>query len=275
MKVVYKFVHTDTSEHYKPKENCDTCQECSCNKENSPAKESFLSNDHPSKEKMIWARVRDDQRVHTSWIPALVGGGRVLSAVGEIIDPDSPDDTREFDDCPIPGYRIVKDSIIIPNSCMARIAAMVTPVGNNGSRQKPFMYVNEFPVHGGLTDIETEQYLIGMVSKFMFGRCEIEPIYWEYLSYLNGATRYTPKEYVVELDFEKLKVKHFLVTYTVTSDKAGNTPYHEYSCIILDSHESMNKLQIIKRLDQYINGKITVNSIEFFDDIISSIAVIL
>lgn len=60
------------------------------------------------KERMIWARVRDDEE-KTSWIPAFIDEkGRILSSIGELSDPESESDTREFDDCPIPGYKIIK-----------------------------------------------------------------------------------------------------------------------------------------------------------------------
>lgn len=59
-------------------------------------------------EKMIWARISDENEDRTAWVPALVRGEQVLSAVGELDSPDNPEDTREFIDCPIPGYRVVK-----------------------------------------------------------------------------------------------------------------------------------------------------------------------
>lgn len=60
------------------------------------------------KERMVWARIsdRDDNRL--SWIPAIVADGAIYSSIGELIDPDSKDDLREFDDCPIPEYKVVK-----------------------------------------------------------------------------------------------------------------------------------------------------------------------
>lgn len=61
------------------------------------------------KERMIWARISDENEDRTAWVPALVRGEQVLSAVGELDSPDNPEDTREFIDCPIPGYRVVKD----------------------------------------------------------------------------------------------------------------------------------------------------------------------
>lgn len=59
-------------------------------------------------EKMIWAKVSDEQEARTAWVPAIKQGDRILSAIGELCDPDNPNDTREFEDCPIPGYRVVK-----------------------------------------------------------------------------------------------------------------------------------------------------------------------
>lgn len=60
------------------------------------------------KERMIWARISDDNNNRLSWIPAIVKDGNVYSAIGELIGPDNDDDTREFDDCPIKGYKIIK-----------------------------------------------------------------------------------------------------------------------------------------------------------------------
>ena len=60
------------------------------------------------KERMVWARIIDDEE-KTSWIPAFIDEkGRILSSIGELSDPESENDTREFTDCPIPGYKIIK-----------------------------------------------------------------------------------------------------------------------------------------------------------------------
>ncbi len=64
--------------------------------------------EHKEEEKMVWARVCDEQEARTAWIPAIKRGNRIFSAIGELFDPESTEDTREFDDCPIPGYRVVK-----------------------------------------------------------------------------------------------------------------------------------------------------------------------
>ena len=63
---------------------------------------------HKEEEKMIWAKVSDEQEARTAWIPAIKRGNRIFSTIGELCDPESTEDTREFDDCPIPGYRVVK-----------------------------------------------------------------------------------------------------------------------------------------------------------------------
>jgi hypothetical protein len=74
----------------------------------TPEGNLFTPEEKASEEKMIWARTSDENEDRTAWIPALVRGKQVLSAIGELDNPDNPEDTRDFDDCPIPGYRVVK-----------------------------------------------------------------------------------------------------------------------------------------------------------------------
>lgn len=138
----------------------------------TPEGNLFTPEEKASEEKMIWARTSDENEDRTAWIPALVRGKQVLSAIGELDNPDNPEDTRDFDDCPIPGYRVVKESDPTSDLCMARIAVLVTPVNSDDTKRKSFMYINEFPIQKGLTDKEAERYLMKMVQNFMFGKYE-------------------------------------------------------------------------------------------------------
>lgn len=65
--------------------------------------------DKAETERMIWAKVLDEKDERISWIPAIVKNGKIFSAIGELINPDSPDDMRKFDDCPIEGYCVTKE----------------------------------------------------------------------------------------------------------------------------------------------------------------------
>lgn len=232
-------------------------------------------------EKMIWARISDENEDRTAWVPALVRGEQVLSAVGELDSPDNPEDTREFIDCPIPGYRVVKESDPTSDLCMARIAVLVTPVNSDDTKRKSFMYINEFPIQKGLTDKEAERYLMKMVQNFMFGEYEMLPIYWEYLSYLNGAKNHKPNEYMKELNSDDMEVPHFLVTYTVTENEKKQR-IREHSCVVIASAPVTSPIMMIpsaadihQRLQKYIKGEVHIQDIKYFEDVVSSLAVIL
>lgn len=232
-------------------------------------------------EKMIWARTSDENEDRTAWIPALVRGEQVLSAIGELDNPDNPEDAREFDDCPIPGYRVVKESDPTSDLCMARIAVLVTPVNSDDTKRKSFMYINEFPIQKGLTDKEAERYLMKMVQNFMFGEYEMLPIYWEYLSYLNGAENHHPNEYMKELNSDDMEVPHFLVTYTVTENEKEQR-IREHSCVVIASAPVTSPIMMIpsaadihQRLQKYIKGEVHIQDIKYFEDVVSSLAVVL
>lgn len=233
------------------------------------------------KERMVWAKVIDEQEARTAWIPALMRGEQVLSAIGELDNPDNPEDTREFDDCPIPGYRVVKESDPTSDLCMARIAVLVTPVNSDDTKRKSFMYINEFPIQKGLTDKEAERYLMKMAQNFMFGSYEMEPIYWEYLSYLNGVENHQPKEYMKELNSDDMETPHFLVTYTVTENEKEQR-IREHSCVVIASAPVTSPIMMIpsaadihQRLQKYIKGEVHIQDIKYFEDVVSSLAVIL
>jgi len=241
----------------------------------------FTPEKKASEEKMIWARTSDENEDRTAWIPALVRGKQVLSAIGELDNPDNPEDTRDFDDCPIPGYRVVKESDPTSDLCMARIAVLVTPVNSDDTKRKSFMYINEFPIQKGLTNKETERYLMKMAQNFMFGSYDMEPIYWEYLSYLNGAENHHPKEYMKELNSDDMEVPHFLVTYTVTENEKEQR-IREHSCVVIASAPVTSPIMMIpsatdvhQRLQKHIKGKVTIEDIKYFEDVVSSLAVVL
>lgn len=60
-----------------------------------------------TKDKFVWVRTSDVNEVYTAWIPAIVRGGEVLSAIGELTSPDSENDTRDFVDSPFEEYVIL------------------------------------------------------------------------------------------------------------------------------------------------------------------------
>lgn len=247
----------------------------------TPEGNLFAPEEKTPEEKMIWARTSDENEDRTAWIPALVRGKQVLSAIGELDNPDNPEDTRDFDDCPIPGYRVVKESDPTSDLCMARIAVLVTPVNSDDTKRKSFMYINEFPIQKGLTDKEAERYLMKMTQNFMFGSYNMEPIYWEYLSYLNGAEYHFPKEYMKELNSDDMEVPHFLVTYTVTENEKEQR-IREHSCVVIASVPVTSPIMMIpsaadvhQRLQKHIKGKVTINDIKYFEDVVSSLAVVL
>ena len=248
---------------------------------NSEEMELFPTQEQTPKERMVWAKVSDEQEARTAWIPALIRGEQVLSAIGEINNPDSPEDTREFDNCPIPGYRVVKKSNPTSDLYMARIAVLITPINSDNTRRKSFMYINEFPIQIGLTDKEAQHYLIKMVQNFMFGSYDMELIYWEYLSYLNGAENYQPKEFMKELNSDAMEAPHFLVTYTVTENEKEQRT-REHSCVVIASAPIKSPMMMIssaadihQRLQKYIKGTVHIQNIKYFEDAVSSLAVIL
>lgn len=247
----------------------------------TPEGNLFTQEEKAPEEKMIWARTSDENENRTAWIPALVRGEQVLSAIGELDNPDNPEDTRDFDDCPIPGYRVVKESDPTSDLCMARIAVLVTPVNSDDTKRKSFMYINEFPIQKGLTDKEAERYLMKMVQNFMFGEYEMLPIYWEYLSYLNGAENHQPKEYMKELNSDDMETPHFLVTYTVTENEKEQR-IREHSCVVIASAPVTSPIMMIpsaadihQRLQKYIKGEVHIQDIKYFEDVVSSLAVVL
>lgn len=78
--------------------------------------ERILKDEPPvdvTKDKFVWVRTSDTNEVHTAWIPAIVRGGEVFSAIGELTSPDSENDTRDFKDSPFEEYVILdKDKYV-------------------------------------------------------------------------------------------------------------------------------------------------------------------
>ena len=78
----------------------------------------------PEEPKLVWVKVSDDKDERISWIPALKTENKVISVIGELENPDSPEDTREFTDCPIPGFNIFKDEEGLENGVFIRMASL-------------------------------------------------------------------------------------------------------------------------------------------------------
>lgn len=228
-------------------------------------------------EKMIWARISDENENRTAWVPALIRGEQVLSAVGELDSPDNPEDTREFIDCPIPGYRVVKNDTDPKELGLARIACAVYPLDRNDKREEPFLYINEFIIPIGLSNKDAVKYLMELAQKFIKGNCEIEPLYWEYLSFLNGeklATAHVLDERMKPAD---LATPHFLVSYTVNEEEG-----REYTCVVRYPVRITSPIMMIpagayvaEKLKKYFGDKVSITQMDYFDDVVSSLAVIL
>lgn len=228
-------------------------------------------------EKMIWARISDENEDRTAWVPALVRGEQVLSAVGELDSPDNPEDTREFIDCPIPGYRVVKDDTDPKELGLARIACTVYPLDRNDKREEPFLYINEFIIPVGLSNKEAVKYLMALAQKFIKGNCEIEPLYWEYLSFLNGEKLATAHILDQSMKPADLATPHFLVSYTVNEEEG-----REYTCVVRYPERITSPIMAIpagayvaQKLRKYFGDKVSITQMDYFDDVVSSLAVIL
>lgn len=228
-------------------------------------------------EKMIWARISDENEDRTAWVPALVRGEQVLSAVGELDSPDNPEDTREFIDCPIPGYRVVKDDTDPKELGLARIACAVYPLDRNDKREEPFLYINEFIIPIGLSNKVAVKYLMALAQKFIKGNCEIEPLYWEYLSFLNGEKLATAHILDQSMKPADLATPHFLVSYTVNEEEG-----REYTCVVRYPERITSPIMMIpagayvaQKLKKYFGDKASITQMDYFDDVVSSLAVIL
>lgn len=58
---------------------------------------------------MYWVRVQDMSQKEggVNWIPGFKQNGKMWSVIGELLDPDSPDDTRPFHQSPFDNYMVV------------------------------------------------------------------------------------------------------------------------------------------------------------------------
>lgn len=66
---------------------------------------------HPSEPyEMYWVRVQDMSQKEggVNWIPGFKQNGKMWSVIGELLDPDSPDDTRPFHKSPFDDYMVVR-----------------------------------------------------------------------------------------------------------------------------------------------------------------------
>lgn len=66
---------------------------------------------HPNEpHEMYWVRVQDMSQKEggVNWIPGFKQNGKMWSVIGELLDPDSPDDTRPFTDSPFEDYVVVR-----------------------------------------------------------------------------------------------------------------------------------------------------------------------
>jgi len=60
---------------------------------------------------LFWVRVNDMSQKNPkaeTWIPGFKQNGKMWSVLGELEDPDSEEDTRPFNDCPFPNYKVTQ-----------------------------------------------------------------------------------------------------------------------------------------------------------------------
>lgn len=59
---------------------------------------------------MYWVRVQDMSQKDggANWIPGFKQNGKMWSVIGELLDPDSPEDTRPFKNSPFENYMVVR-----------------------------------------------------------------------------------------------------------------------------------------------------------------------
>lgn len=126
------------------------------------------------KDRLIWARVSDDNDPEVSWVPAIVRNGKVLSAVGELSNPDSEEDIRDFDNCPIPGYTVQKiEQPKTPQTILGEIRLLLTPKNEFGVSRRtdvPYIGLYEFEDKGSYEN--NRNYLIDTFKSHIFGKYE-------------------------------------------------------------------------------------------------------
>lgn len=62
---------------------------------------------------MRWVRIWDKGQLPEAlcWVPALFIDGVIMSPVGALLDSGNPEDVRDMEDCPIPGWEMIKKEI--------------------------------------------------------------------------------------------------------------------------------------------------------------------
>lgn len=225
-------------------------------------------------EKMIWARISDENEDRTAWVPALVSGGKIYSAIGEINNPDSEEDTREFTDCPIPGYQISQTKIA--NELKTGFCVVTCLVKPKDTKIRPFLYRKEFHVPSEKEPIE---YLKSLCSQFVIGDYDISIVHYQPISPLNGETLYSgakcpDPEYNLIMK-KYLRSKYFLVNYSYEcngTEIAATCLIPEPIFGFRNSYESISYVE--EKLAKRVNYQMII-SIHEYESILENWAVLL
>lgn len=232
----------------------------------TPEGNLFAPEKKAPEEKMIWARISDENEDCTAWIPALVSGGKIYSAIGEINNPDSEEDTREFTDCPIPGYQISQTKIT--NELKTGFCVVTCLIKPKDTKIRPFLYRKEFYVPSEKEPIE---YLKSLCSQFVIGDYDISIVHYQPISPLSGETLYSGAKYPdseYNLIMKKYSYsRYFLVNYSYEHDGMAI----DASCLIpkpifgfRSSHESLSYIheKLSKKINYYT--LVSVHELEGF-----------
>lgn len=250
----------------------ETSETCDNGCRNRPHK--YPENKKPEPEKMIWARISDENENRTAWIPALVSGGKIYSAIGEINNPDSEEDTREFTDCPIPGYQISHTKIT--NKLKTGFCVVTCLIKPKDTKIRPFLYRKEFHVPSEKEPIE---YLKSLCSQFVIGDYDISIVHYQPISPLSGETLYSDvkcpdSEYNLIMK-KYLRSEYFLVNYSYEC----NGTEIAATCLIpkpifgfRKSYESISYVE--EKLAKRVNYQMII-SIHEYESILKNWAVLL
>lgn len=225
-------------------------------------------------EKMIWARISDENENKTAWIPALVSGGKIYSAIGEINNPDSEEDTREFTDCPIPGYQISQTKIT--NELKTGFCVVTCLIKPKDTKIRPFLYRKEFHVPSEKEPIE---YLKSLCSQFVIGDYDISIVQYQPISPLSVETLYSgakcpDPEYNLIMK-KYLRSKYFLVNYSYEcngTEIAATCLIPEPIFGFRNSYESISYVE--EKLAKRVNYQMII-SIHEYESILENWAVLL
>lgn len=217
-------------------------------------------------EKMIWARISDENENRTAWIPALVSGGKIYSAIGEINNPDSEEDTREFTDCPIPGYQISQTKIT--NELKTGFCVVTCLIKPKDTKIQPFLYRKEFHVPSEKEPIE---YLKSLCSQFVIGDYDISIVHYQPISPLSGETLYSDAK-CPDPEYNLIMKKYSWSTYfLVNYSYEHNGMAIDASCLIpkpiFGFRSSLESLSYIhEKLSKKINyySLVSVHELEGF-----------